>query len=115
MRSITSLLVMSSVAFFAQGYSSVGTLNTFYASICKGINYNNVTGATQVNYEPWEFIKGYNLGTQIDILDTSSTCFGQVNQTFDFINAMVDSGYSWSQQLLSLDFSSSSDYAQVMF
>lgn len=106
---------MSSVAFFAQGYSNVGTLNTFYASICKGINYNNVTGATQVNYEPWEFIKGYNLGTQIDILDTKSTCFGQVNQTFEFINNIVDNGYSWAQQLLDFNFTSSSSNAQVMF
>jgi hypothetical protein len=115
MRSITSLIALSSVAFVAQAYSSVGTLNTFYSSICKGINYNNVTGINQVNYEPWEFIKGYALGTQIDILDTKSTCYGQVNQTFDFVNAMVDSGYSWAQQILSMDFSTSSENAQNMF
>jgi hypothetical protein len=76
MRSITSLLVFSSVAFFAQSYSTVGTLNTFYSNFCKGINYNNVTGINKVNYEPWEFIKGYALGTQVNILDTSSTCYG---------------------------------------
>jgi hypothetical protein len=115
MRSITSLIVMSSVAFFAQAYSSVGTLNTFYSGICKGIDYSAVTGSNQVNYEPWEFIKGYALGTQVNISDTSSTCYGQVNQTFDFVNAMVDSGYSWAQQILSMDFSTSSANAQNMF
>ena len=118
MKSITSLLVFSSVAYIAQSYSTVGTLNDFYAKICKGINYNNVTGITgpnAVNYEPWEFLKGYALGTQVNITDPSSTCYQQVNQTFEFINEIVDNGYSWAQQILSMDFSTSSSNAQNMF
>jgi hypothetical protein len=62
-----------------------------------GYNYFNTTGNTQINHEPWEFMKGFALGTQVEILNTGSTCYGQVNQTFDFINNIVDSGYSWAQ------------------
>ena len=96
MKTISSILVFSSVPYIAQSFSTVGTLNDFYSKVCTGINYNNVTGINQVNYEPWEFIKGYALGTQVDILDTKSTCYGQVNQTFEFLNEIVDSGYSWA-------------------
>jgi hypothetical protein len=96
MKSITSILVFSSAAYIAQCYSSVGTLNEFYSKYCTGYNYFNTTGNTQINYEPWEFMKGFALGTQVEILNTDSTCYGQVNQTFDFINNIVDSGYSWA-------------------
>ncbi len=115
MKSITSILVFSSAAYIAQCYSSVGTLNEFYSKYCTGYNYFNTTGNTQINYEPWEFMKGFALGTQVEILNTDSTCYGQVNQTFDFINNIVDSGYSWAIQILNFNFSTSSANAQNMF
>lgn len=79
MRSILSLIALVTVAYVAQAQTSNTALSNLYSKVCKGKAYAAV-GATPAytSYEPWEFIKGYALGTQNDITDTKSTCYGQV-------------------------------------
>ncbi len=116
MRSILSLIALVTVAYVAQAQTSVTALNNLYSKVCKGKAYAAV-GATPAYtaYEPWEFIKGYALGSQNDISDTKSTCYGQVEQTYKFIDNMVDGGYSSVAQLLSGNFNTISDNVQILF
>lgn len=115
MRSIISLIAMATVAFVAQG-SVVPTLTTLYSKLCVGKAYAATsTTAAYTAYEPWEFIKGYALGTQIDIDDTKSTCYGQVIQTAAFVDSMVDGGYSMVADILSGNLNTFSGNVETMF
>lgn len=116
MRSILSLIALATVAFVAQGQSTVPALNTLYSNVCLGKAYA-AAGSTPAYtaFEPWEFIKGYALGSQSNITDTSSTCYGQVEQTYKFIDNMVDGGYSWATQILAGNLDTVSDNVQILF
>ena len=69
-------------------------LENIYKKMCAGKEYTDAGGATYKNYQPWEFIKGYQLGSQIQSDDTTSTCYGETEQTFKFIDSMVGGIYS---------------------
>ena len=84
MKSIISLMAVATVAFVAQG----ATLDDLYKNICAGKSYT-VNGVTTVNYQPWEALLGYALGTQADPTDTTSTCYGQVSETYRFIDKIA--------------------------
>ena len=75
-------------------------LENIYKKMCAGKKHTDLqTGTTTMNYQPWEFIKGYQLGSQIQSDDTSSTCYKETEQTFDFIDSMVSGSYSWMTEI----------------
>ena len=93
MKSIISLMAVASVVFFANGQ----TLEDVYKKVCKGQAYTttdqaNVT-TTATKYEPWEALLGYALGTQASPTDEGSTCFGQMKETYKFLDTMVFEAY----------------------
>jgi hypothetical protein len=93
MKSIISLMAVASVAFFANGQ----TLEDVYKKVCAGQTYSTTDGngvtTTSISYQPWEALLGYALGTQANPLDEESTCFGQMKETYKFIDSMVFEGY----------------------
>ncbi len=74
-------------------------LENIYKKMCAGKEYTDAGGATYKNFQPWEFIKGYQLGSQIQSDDTTSTCYGETEQTFNFIDSMVSGSYSWMTEI----------------
>ncbi len=53
-------------------------LENIYKKMCKGTEVTDIqTGIITMNYQPWEFIKGYQLGSQIQSDATTSTCYGE--------------------------------------
>ncbi len=88
MKSIISLMAVATVAFVAQG----ATLDDLYKKVCVGKAYTE-NGVTTTYYQPWEALRGYALGTQADSTDTSSTCYGQVSETYKFIDKIVTQAY----------------------
>lgn len=91
-------------------------LENIYKKMCAGKKYTDpVTGITSTNYQPWEFIKGYQLGTQITSTDTDSTCYGETKQTFDFIDSMVSGSYSWMTEIFQGKFDTVGQNTQTTF
>lgn len=79
MRSILSLIALVTVAYVAQAQTTVTGLRDIYSKFCIGKAYAaDGTKPAFTAYEPWEFMKGYALGSQNDISDTKSTCYEQV-------------------------------------
>ena len=93
MKSIISLFALASVAFFAQAQ----TLEDVYKKVCSGEAYTETaadgTTSTNTYYQPWEALLGYALGTQADSTDVDSTCYGQVEETYKFIDTFITEGY----------------------
>jgi hypothetical protein len=54
------------------------------------------------------------MGTQSDIDSTSTTCYLQVNETYAFIDKIVDGGYTALGSLVSGNFSQISSQVQQM-
>jgi hypothetical protein len=92
MKSIISLMAVATIAFVAQ----CTPLEDVYKKVCAGTSYttlvNNVP-QTNIYYQPWEALLGFALGTQANPTDTSSTCYGQVHETYKFIDTIVTQGY----------------------
>ena len=44
-------------------------------------------------YQPWEALLGFALGSQVSKTDTSSTCYGQVSDTYKFIDKVASNAY----------------------
>lgn len=88
MKSIISLMTVATVAFVAQS----ATLDDLYSKICIGKVYTE-NGVDVTYYQPWEALLGYTLGTQANPTDTSSTCYGQVSETYRFIDKIVTQSY----------------------
>lgn len=64
MRSILSLIALATVAFVAHGQSTVTALNDLYSKVCIGKAYAaSGSNGAYTAYAPWEFIKGYALGS----------------------------------------------------
>jgi hypothetical protein len=116
MRSIISLIALSTVAFLVQSQAPLSAKDQFYNKLCVGKAYPAV-GSTPAYtaYEPWEFMLGYALGTQAANTDTSSTCYGQVIQTYAFINQVVDGAYGAANDLLAGNIGTINDNAQTLF
>ena len=89
MKSIISLMAVASIAFFANG----AAIEDVYKKVCAGQTYTttNDAGATVTTtaYQPWEALLGYALGTQVTSDDETSTCFGQVKETYKFLDTMI--------------------------
>jgi len=115
MRSIISLIALSTVAFVVQSQAPLSAKDQFYNKLCVGKAYPAV-GSTPAYtaYEPWEFIKGYALGTQSASTDTTSTCYGQVTQTYAFINQIVDGAYGAANDLLAGNFGTINGNVQTL-
>jgi len=115
------LIALSTVAFVVQSQAPpapapLSAKDQFYNKLCVGKAYPAV-GSTPAYtaYEPWEFIKGYALGTQSASTDTTSTCYGQVVQTYAFINQVVDGAYGAANDLLAGNLATINDNAQTLF
>ena len=82
-------MAVASIAFFANGQ----TIEDVYKKVCAGQTYTTTHDAgatvTTVAYQPWEGLLGYALGTQVDATDEESTCFGQVKETYKFLDTFV--------------------------
>jgi len=88
MKSIISLIALSTIAFTAQAIT-LPSLNSIYQNVCAGKSYTktvNGSPVTTINYQPWELVRGYALGTQNDISSTTTTCYIQVDETYAFID-----------------------------
>ena len=90
-------------------------LENIYKKMCAGKEYTDAGGATYKNFQPWEFIKGYQLGSQIQSDDTSSTCYSETEQTFDFIDSMVSGSYSWMTEIFKGKFDTVGENTQTTF
>jgi hypothetical protein len=44
-------------------------------------------------------MKGYQLGAQIESSNKQSTCYGETEKTFHFIDEMAGGGYSWMTEI----------------
>lgn len=86
-------------------------LNDIYKKMCAGHNYYEADGTTlkYTNHQPWEFMKGYQLGSQIVPTKEDTTCYTTTLKTFGFIDDMVNGGYSWGSEILQGKFSTMSD------
>ena len=109
MKSIVSVIALASVAFTTQAVT-LPTLETIYKYVCAGKSYTQPTGVPGVTYtftayQPWEFIRGYALGTQSANTSTTTTCYGQVDQTYAFLDQIATGGYSAISHLLDGQFS----------
>jgi hypothetical protein len=92
MKSIISLMAIASTIFVARA----GTLEDVYKKVCTGKSYTTtVNNVPQVSiyYQPWEALLGYALGTQANTTDESSTCYGQVDETYRFFDTIVTQVY----------------------
>lgn len=110
MKSILSVIALATVVFTAQAVT-LPPLTTIYQYICQGKTY---AGSANPNYQPWEFIRGYALGTQSDSNSTTTTCYGQIDQTYAFLDQVTNGGYSALSHILSGDFSYVSSDVQTM-
>ena len=106
MKSILSLIAVSAVAFTAKA-----DLTTLYQYVCAGETYASGT----VYYQPWEFLYGFALGTQVDDTDTTSTCYGQVEETYKFLDNVATYAYDLITNTISLDFTDFSTNTQYLF
>jgi len=113
MKSILSLVALSTIAFTTNAYT-LPALNTIYGYITAGKTYTDANGNPYKAYQPWEFLLGYAMGTQADITSTSTTCYGQVTQTYTFIDEIAVAGYSALNHILSADFSYVSSDVQTI-
>lgn len=110
MKSIVSALVLLSVAFTAQ---AAPTLTELYQKVCAGQSYTDaVTSVTTTYFQPWEGLLGYALGTQVALGDKTSTCYGQVLETYKFIDTAIEGGYSI---IYNFDVNTISENMQTMF
>jgi hypothetical protein len=82
-------MAVASIAFFAKGQ----TIEDVYKKVCAGQTYSTTNDAnvttTTIAYQPWEALLGYALGTQVVGNDEESTCFGQVKETYKFLDTFV--------------------------
>jgi hypothetical protein len=67
-----------------------------------------------VAYQPWEFLRGYALGTQTDITSTTTTCYGQIDQTYAFLDQIASGSYGAINHILTGDFSYVSSDVQTL-
>lgn len=116
MKSIVSVIALASVAFTTQAVT-LPTLETIYKYVCAGKTYTDSSvspAVTYTKYQPWEFIRGYALGTQSANTSTTTTCYGQVDQTYAFLDQIATGGYSALSHLLDGQFSYISSDVQTM-
>ena len=82
--------------------AATSDLDKFYNKFCQGKVHEIVTVAAdgsstttyETHFQPWEFLLGYALGTQVYADDETSTCYGQVHETYKFIDVIAEQTYS---------------------
>jgi len=93
--------LVASQANDANFVEPVSDLDKFYNKFCQGRVHSYTTVADdgtstttyETHFQPWEFLLGYALGTQVYSEDETSTCYGQVLETYKFIDVIAAQTY----------------------